>query len=487
VYTCGVRILKSVDGGANFTNVTGTAHVDEHALWIDPANPLRIHMGSDGGFFASTAGGSSWTPSTDLPISQFYAGSIDPSNPNRLLGGTQDNDCLQTTSGAPNGWTSMGFNADGFYVLVDPVNPAITFGEYQFGSYGVGPFRSTNFGQPGTWTQATGFVSGDRYNWNAPFTISPLDRNTLLAGSHRVYRSRDNGITYAPISPDLTGNNTGSLLVYSTLTTLAISPADTAVYYTGSDDGRVHCSVNSGATWINVSAGLPVRWVTRVVPDPVDPQRVYATLSGFGMDEKLAHVYRSDDRGVTWSPIASNLPDCPANDLIVDPADTDRLFLATDVGVYTSADGGGYWYPLGQGMPIQAVVDLSFHPPTRKLVAATHGRSQWALDLNDLPVGVSAPGDAGRPRLALAGPHPFRERITLNLELSAAGPVRVAVFDALGRHVRTLADGAWAAGRYPLTWDGRGRDGRPAPSGVYFARAMTGTYASEVKRLVKAR
>jgi photosystem II stability/assembly factor-like uncharacterized protein len=486
VYTCGVQVLRSTDGGANFSSITGSAHVDEHALWVHPTNPNRLYLGSDGGFFQTTAGGSTWTHSLDLPISQFYAGAIDPGNPSRLLGGTQDNDCLQT-SGAPSAWSSMGFNADGFYVAVDPAFSNITFGEYQFGSYGAGPHRSTSSGSPGSWVAPGGFDANDRYNWCAPFVISPLDRNTILAGSHRVYRSRNNGVSYAAISPDVTANNAGSLLVYSTITTLAVSPADTAIYYSGSDDGRVHRSLNSGQTWTDVSAGLPVRWVTRVVPDPANSQVVYATLSGIGMDEPLAHVYRSPDRGVTWTSIASNLPDIPANDLIVDPANPNRLFLATDVGVYTSSDLGGYWYPLGQGMPLQPVVDLSFHPGARKLVAATHGRSQWTLDLNDLPVGVPPTPATVRPRLALAGPNPFVDRAQLTLDLPAAGAVRVAVFDAAGREVRVLQHGSFAAGRHPLTWDGRDARGSALANGVYFVRAMTATYGSEVKRIVKVR
>jgi photosystem II stability/assembly factor-like uncharacterized protein len=485
VYTCGVSILRSIDGGFSFSNVTGNAHVDEHALWIDPSNPSRVYMGSDGGFFSSTSGGSTWSHSLDTPITQFYAGTIDPSNAARLLGGTQDNDCLQTSG--PVAWNSFSFQADGFVVLVDHTNPAITFGEYQYGSYGQGPLRSTSGGVAGSFSAPTGIVSSDRINWNAPYVMHPGDHNTMLFGSQRVYRSRNNGVSYAPISGDLTTNNGSSLLVYSTLTTLAISPADTAVYYTGSDDGKVYRSTNSGQSWTDISAGLPVRWVTRVTPDPVDPQGVYVTLSGFGMDEKLSHVYHSTDRGDHWTAIASNLPDVPANDLIVDPLDTGRLYLATDVGVYTSANGGAYWYPLGQGMPLQAVVDLTLHPGARRLVAATHGRSQYALDLNDLPVAVGDRTPVRGLALAVTGANPFRDQTRVALDLSSPARVRVAVFDALGRHVCDLAHGPLAAGRHALAWDGRDARGAAAPSGVYYVRALTGTYGTQVKRLVKAR
>lgn len=487
VYVCGVQLLRSNDGGASYVSVLGTAHVDEHALWIQPGNPNLVYLGSDGGFYRSLSGGGSWTASTDLPISQFYAGTIDPGNPARLLGGTQDNDCLQTQSGSPTAWSSLGFQADGFYTAVDPVNSAITFGAYQYLSYGAGPQRSSNFGAPGSFSSPVGIDPSDRFNWCAPFVISPLDRNTVLAGSQRVWRSRDNGLSYQAISPDLTTNNISSQLVYSTITTLAVSPIDTALYFSGSDDGRVYRTQNSGGNWFNVSAGLPTRWVTRVVPDPVNSQVVYATLSGMGMDEFVPHVYRSTNRGTSWTPISGNLPDIPVNDLIVDPANPSRLFIGTDVGVYTSADLGNYWYPLGQGMPLQPVSDLSFHPASRRLVAATHGRSQWVLDLNEMPVAVLPGPTVARPRLALAGANPFTVEARLTLELSVAGTVKVAIYDAAGRQVRTLADRAFAAGRHPIAWDGRDQRGAAMPGGIYFVRALTGTYGSEVKRIVKVR
>jgi len=480
VYNLGQVLMRSIDGGGSHTDITGLAHVDFHAFWIDPINGNHCYAGSDGGFFWSTNGGTAWNKSLDLPITQFYAGAIDPTTPARVMGGTQDNGTMQTY-GTVDNWLEMGLGGDGFQVVVDPVNGVI-FAEYQYCCYSTGPRRSANGGV--SFGGAPGGVdASDRFNWNTPIVMNPRNHNVLLIGSHRVYRSGDNGFVYLPISNDLT-TNPGAALVYGTLTTLDISPADTSVYYAGTDDGRVWRSIDRGAVWTNVSAGLPVRYVTRVTADPLDPQVVYVTLSGFGEDEHLAHVYRSANRGTTWSSIASNLPDVPANDLLVDPVDTRTLYLGTDVGVYWTRNGGAGWAPLGWGMPVQTIFDLTFHPSSRTLVAATHGRSQWRLDLSTVPVAVGP--EVGAPRIALSAPspNPARGSVRFTLELPRASATDIAIYDAAGRRVRTVFDASLQAGTHPFVWDGRDASGRVCRAGVFFARASAGG-ALATRRIVR--
>ncbi len=225
--------------------------------------------------------------------------------------------------------------------------------------------------------------------------MDPSNHNVILVGSQRVFRSVDNGISYAPISGDLT-TNPAAQVVYGTITTLDISPLSSSTYFAGTDDGRVWRSTDAGSAWIDISAGLPIRWVTRVVADPASASTVYVTLSGFTLDEGESHVYRSTNLGATWTAIGAELPNSPANDLVVAPWDPLTLFAATDVGVYATRNLGATWYPLGQGLPLQAINDLNLHAPTRTLVAATHGRSQWRLDLNQMPLAVGcAAGSTG--------------------------------------------------------------------------------------------
>jgi len=331
-----------------------------------------------------------------------------------------------------------------------------------------------------------GITSSDRFNWSTPFTMSPADPRVVLVGSQRVYKSTDNGRSYAPVSGDLSTQPVASL-TYGTISTLDISAVDPSLYYAGTDDGKVWRSDNAGGSWIDLSAGLPQRWVTRVTADPLQANVVYVTLSGFGLDEALAHVYRSDDRGVTWTSIAGNLPDVPANDLVVDPADPHWLYLATDTGVWATLNLGGDWFPLGEGLPVQTVFDLTLHSATRTLVAATHGRSQWRLDLTPLTLATGAPASPN-VRLALSAPtpNPSRGAVQLALELPRASAVDVVVYDATGRRVRDLAHGRFEAGPRVLAWDGHDGAARPVDPGVYFVR-VAGAGSSAVARIVRTR
>jgi len=470
VFELGVSLFACEDGGATFTDVTGNAHVDEHALWIDPTVTNRIYMGSDGGFYWTTSGGGLWNKSTDLPITQFYAGTVDPSNPQRLLGGAQDNFTL-ITAGSPSGWHSI-LGGDGFQCVVDPTDPNVIFAEWQWCCDRSGPRKSTDGG--GSFSGSSGFLQADRYNWNTPIVMDPLNHNIVLVGSHRVYKSTDNGIIYAPTSADLTRGDTGTQLVYHTLSTLDISSADNSVYWAGSDDGRVHVSTDAGGNWTDVTAGLPLRWVTRVLADPAVREVAYVTLSGFGADEHLAHVYRTGDLGATWIPIAGNLPDVPANDIVVDPGDPNRLFLATDVGVYATYNLGTWWYPLGTGLPIQAVFDLTFHSPTRTLIAATHGRSQWRLGPISLVVGVGETQVSRAIAFSPLWPNPARGEIHGRVTLPTDESVRIDVFDVRGRHVRRLLDRRLTEGTHSFAWDGKDRLGRATARGTYFLRLQVG-------------
>jgi hypothetical protein len=476
VWVCGVQLLHSLDGGATLVDATANAHVDQHALWIDPLAASPVFLGNDGGFFVRS--GSQWQPTSNLPITQFYAGTVDAANPNKLLGGSQDNGTLKTETG-PSGWQRI-LSGDGFHVWVNPTNTNNLLGEWQYCSDRSGVQRSNTNGV--SWSPTSGWSSLDRYNWNTPIASNPRNPNTLLAGSQRVYRSINTGGAWTPISGDLSVSS-GTAVVYGTISTLAISKADTSLYLAGTDDGRVWRSPNAGGAWQDITAGLPGRYVTRVVADPGNPQRVYVAHSGFGLDLHDPRVFTSTDRGTTWLSISGNLPDAPVNDLVVDESLPGVLYAGTDLGVFVTLDLGGTWFPLGGGMPMQPVWDLELHQASRQLFAFTHGRSAWKLALNN--VSLSAPHTQSHNGLVLAAPvpNPARGAVRLELSLRANAQVQVNVFDAAGRRVRVLARGMIESGRHSLVWDARDERGSRARAGVYFVRASDGG-ATQTQRLV---
>jgi hypothetical protein len=311
--------------------------------------------------------------------------------------------------------------------------------------------------------------------------MDPTNPQVLYYGTYRLWRTTNGAANWSSVSPDLTGPPVGGNLQFRTITTIAVAPSAPATIYVGTDDARVWVTTNTGGNWTNVSAGLPQRWVTRVAVDPTNRDIGYATLSGYKEDSLQPHVFRTTNRGASWVDISGNLPDGPANDLIVDPLDTSTLYVGTDFGIFVTRDLGVRWDVLGAGFPMNPVHDLELHPLTRVLVAGTHGRSMWKLTL---PTLAAAEDAAAIPAaaIALAGPNPFRDRTEVRVDLARpAGAASVRVHDVAGRLVRGLHDGPFSAGSHRLAWDGRDDAGRAVAAGTYFVRLETGGWRRSIR------
>jgi hypothetical protein len=387
VFVLSLQLYRSLNGTANWKNVTQSqnVHVDQHALYIHPADPDLLVLGNDGGVYISEDGGETWAHKNTLPVTQFYACEIDNSLPARLYGGSQDNGTVRTLTGSTGDWQGI-LGGDGCVVRVDPSNNNYVYASFQNGFM----WRSTNGGTTFTQTVST-ILSSERRNWKTPYTIDPNSTNVLYYGTFRMYRSTNRALVWSPISPNLSGQPTGGTSRYGTLTSIDVSPVDANIIYAGTDDGRVWNTTDGGDTWNLLSNGLPDRWVTSVAAHPVNPQSAFVTFSGFRFDEYLPHVFRTDNNGQAWIDISGNLPEVPVNDIVVDPDLPDRLYLANDVGVYFSFNGGGYWELLGTGLPDVPVTDLCLHNPTKKLVAATHGRSLYSVQVDQLTGNIPLP------------------------------------------------------------------------------------------------
>jgi photosystem II stability/assembly factor-like uncharacterized protein len=487
VYALGVPLYRSTNGGSTWQDVSGITHVDHHALYIFANNAKHVINGNDGGVYMTTTGGASWQKGYNLPISQFYAITVDQLQPQRLYGGTQDNGTLRTLTGGLDNW-SMILGGDGFYVNVDPANSQVIYAESQWGWLYKSADGGYNF-----YDATSGISWDDRRNWSTPVIIDPMNSQTLYYGTYRLYRSTNAAGAWSAISTDLTGGPGSGNLPYGTITTIAASASSSGYLYVGTDDGRVWRSPNGGGDWFRLDTDLPDRWVTRVAIDPGDPQIAYVTLSGYTRDEFLPHVFRTDDAGATWADVSGNLPEIPVNDIVIDPENHARLFVATDAGVYMSSDLGGHWIALGGNLPNCAVDDLALHPTTRSLVAGTHGRSMFRFDLaqlagvdeeiSGLPAheatrlqvtpSVFAPG-AGMATIRYR--QPATTGAAAHARTGARADTRLLILDAQGRLVRLLppAHPAPAGAEESLTWDGRDRSGARVPAGAYFLRLEIG-------------
>jgi photosystem II stability/assembly factor-like uncharacterized protein len=421
-YAIGFDLYKTTNGGNSWPMISSTVHVDQHDLAISPIDHNLVVLGNDGGIYISFDGGSAWTFVNNLPITQFYTCEIDEQQPQRLYGGTQDNGTNRTLTGDADDWQSI-YWGDGFHVLVDPTDNDYVYAEYQYGNFA----RSTNGGT--YFTEAMSGISGsDRMNWNTPFAFDPNNPQILYYGANRLYKTTNRAISWQAISPDLTNSIPGSGVVYGTITTIAAAPSNSQYIYVGTDDGNVWKTENGGSSWNNISLGLPERWITRVAIDPYDEQVVYVTLSGYRYDSYQPHVFRSTDAGESWTDVSGNLPEAPANDLIIDPALDSTLYLATDFGVFITRDLGEFWSMLGDNLPNVPVVDLDFHQPTRTLIAATYGRSMYSFNVDQL---VFIDDLTVREQELKIFPNPVAQ--VLNLQIDLKQDTQYSILDSGGK------------------------------------------------------
>jgi photosystem II stability/assembly factor-like uncharacterized protein len=432
VYNLGVGWVKSSNGGNSWSpGGSSNLHADFHALFIHPANTSLMVVGNDGGLYVSNDGGNLFTH-RPFPITQFYTTEIDEQHPEQLYGGAQDNGTWRTTTGQLDDWEQIWYG-DGFVTLVNPVNGDY-YAEYQYGSF----------------SGSNGAVAPDfvRSNWNTPYVMDPANPNIMYFGAESLFKSVDGALSWEPISGDLSNGPVGiGGVVYGTITSISVSPLDGNIIYVGTDDGNVWVTSNGGQDWTKISATLPKRWITRVVADLNDASTAYVCLSGFRHFENIAHIYKTTDKGQSWTSMSGNLPDVPVNDLIPDPANALSFFIATDAGIFATYDGGQTWEVFGSGLPNVPVLDLRFHAPTRTMSAATYGRAMYKIQV-PVPTGVQETALVSGMNVA---PNPVQSSFRLSFENLGGAALDAVVYDAGGRLVQTIFTGFRQQGRQSVT------------------------------------
>jgi hypothetical protein len=256
--------------------------------------------------------------------------------------------------------------------------------------------------------------------------------------------------------------------------------------YAGTDDGRVWMTQNDGGAWTELTSrfpGVPAgTYVSRIEPSSFDVNRVYVTFDNHRRGDFTPYVFVSDNGGATFRSIANNLPKGGPNFVHVireDVKNQNLLFVGTDIGAYVSGDRGATWQPFMTGLPNVPVHDLRIHPRDAELIAGTHGRSIWIVDiapLQQMPAPMTQTAHLYAPRTAFQwGEPPSEGQSTGQLYFQvpspqygadiwyrlskSVGPVRVVVMDAKGDTMQTLT-GQGQAGVHKVTW---GFNGRPAP------------------------
>lgn len=403
VFVLNAPVMKSIDGGRSFSNVS-VPHGDNHHLWINPTNNQLMINSNDGGANVSFNGGNSWSTQENQPTAQFYRVITDDLVPYNVYGGQQDNSAIAIPS-RTNGW-GIGWKdwysvagCESAYLAFDPKNPEVIYGGCYQGIIERWE-KSTGEGKPimQYLEQRLSGIPKDfshRFNWNAPIVASPHDPNTIYHAGNVVFKTTDGGLTWKTISPDLTRNDTtrqgpgGRPFTneaaggenYNTIMYLAASPYEKGVIWVGSDDGLVHITKDEGANWINVTPkGLQEGIINSIEVSPHDPATAYITVMRYKFNDLTPLVFKTNDYGASWTKITNGFDDPNGFPRVVreDSKVRGLLYAGTETGLYVSPDDGANWSKLQLNLPIVPINDLTIRQ--NDLVAATAGRSFWILD-----------------------------------------------------------------------------------------------------------
>ncbi|MGM0573289.1 MAG: VPS10 domain-containing protein [Bacteroidota bacterium] len=402
VYALGVRMAYSSNGGKTFSNVGGSIfhlnpspanflHLDMCELWIDPDNPERLLLASDGGLYQSWNNGKTWMHHNKIPAGEFYDISVSPGDPYTVYGGTQDDASVygppkEWNPSLPDGWKYVWLDAwsggDGCMTFPDPEDPNTVYFSMQNGaarrkdmaadtSVSIRPQLPENH------------EGKQEYAFVAPYFCSPHDSKTLYHAGNYVFKSTDRGDNWKLISPDLSESGVKDN-PSTTAGAIAESPLRKGLLYLGTDRGLFWTTKDDGETWIESEYSFPDEYIRSICPSNHDESRVYMAITGLNHDDMNNYLYVSEDYGQSWSSISNNLPNEVANVIVEDPANENILYAGLYRGVYVSTNRGRTWSLLGKDMPACSVSDLVIQEKTGDLVAGTHGRGIYRVNTDPL-------------------------------------------------------------------------------------------------------
>ncbi|MBZ5617396.1 MAG: hypothetical protein LAQ69_01495 [Acidobacteriia bacterium] len=479
--------FKSVDGGKSF-RTSPAPHGDHHDVWINPRNSQYMIQSNDGGANVSLDGGRTWSTQANQPTAEIYQVAVDNQYPYRVYGAQQDNTTVIVPSlPLGNGQDfRTGPGCETGPIIPDPVKPEIVYGSCK------GQFTRQNLSttdEERYWIGAESLYGNGgneltyRFQRVSPMEVSPHAPHAVYYGSQYVHRTRDGGVTWQRISPDLTAHPEGTQAasgepitrdatgeeVYSTLYTIRESPVEKGVIWTGSNDGPIYVSRNDGETWANVTpAGLPPGGrVQNIEPSPHRAGTAYAAIYRYLLGDFAPYIYRTDDFGKTWTRLTDGhngiAADEPTRVVREDPDRAGLLYAGTEFGIYASFDNGAHWQSFQLNLPVTPVTDIKV--THKDLVLSTQGRSFWILDnltpLHQLDSKVaSAQAFLFAPREAVRTPArggggggrgsgiqypPAGAAIHYYLASAPSGDITLEVLDEAGKLVRKFSSAGAAA------------------------------------------
>lgn len=402
VYALGVRIAHSRDGGRTFGLIGGDVfhffpspadplHLDHCEMWINPENPDHLALGNDGGFYVSYDRGGTWMHYNNMPAGEFYDISVDNQNPYNVYGGTQDDASVygparEWNPKYPDQWQYIWVDAwsggDGCFTMPDPVEPNTVYFSMQNGAIrrkDMRADRSVSI-RPRLPEDHTGEL---RYVFVNPYFISPHNHLTLYHAGNYIFKSLNRGDSWELISPDLSQSSHEDK-ISTAVSAMAESRLEPGLIYAGTDRGAFWVTKDDGGTWEEHSRGLPNHYVRSICSSRFSRNRVYTVVTGINHDDLGNYLFVSENNGKNWQSISADLPDETAYVILEDPVNENILYAGLYRGVYISTDRGKSWSLLGPELPAAAISDLVIQEREMDLIAGTHGRGIYKMNIRPI-------------------------------------------------------------------------------------------------------
>ena len=470
IYGLNVNFYKSTDGGRTFPKAIKLPHGDNHDLWIDPTDPMRLAEADDGGGTISTDGGTSWTDE-DFPTAQLYHITVTSDFPYHVAGAQQDNSTIAVPSSDWGHMTAdqntikpgLGYAYDvgggeSGYIVQDPDHPDIFYAGSQGAlltrlNRATGQVRDVQV-YPRFFSGEEAKVLPERWQWTYPIVFSPVDHKRLYTCSQHVWMTTNEGQSWDRISPDLTYNDTATLGVsggvitrdmngpeiYATVFALAPSWQDVNTLWAGSDDGLVHITRDNGKSWQNITPPDMQKdtRVSIIEASHYKPGTAYIAAKRYQMDDRAPYIWKTDDFGKSWKKIVTGIR---SNDYVhairEDIVRPGLLYAGTEHGVYVSFNDGDNWEPLQLNLPDVQVSDIAV--TGEDLVLGTHGRSIYVMnDIAPLREFQSSLGDSTfhlyQPFTAVRN---VRDATFQYYLKDSTTDLKVEILDGKGRVIRT--------------------------------------------------
>ena len=361
VYIAGIICWKSINEAVSFfpqtawslPNGLGYNHADVHGLmWVNST----LYSNSDGGIFKSVNAGDDWTDiSAGLGIRQFYRIANSQTNASVITGGAQDNG--SATRQATGNWVDW-LGADGMEGLVSPTNHLNLWGTSQNGSI----YRSINGGN-----SYNGLPKPSNGQWVTPLWIHPTNETILYGGWTGVYKSTTSGTSWTNIS---------GATITTTLTDLAVSTSNPNYIY-ASNGSTLYITTDDGATWAIRSAPATIN---DICIDPTDPTKIWVALNS-----TTNRVMVSTDAGATFTNVSAGLPTFSARTIVVDDNTPRGMYVGMNIGVYYKTEPDINWTNFSDNLPLVAINELEIQKAAGKLRVATYGRGVWESPVANIP------------------------------------------------------------------------------------------------------